>query len=80
MTTLEMIKKQEDAKNDLAVVTGYIMYYDMLQDKINGSFFSKIDKAIEIAELFCSFYPADFQWGVEIDFEETLKEFLNKNI
>jgi len=37
---------------ELAVVAGYIMYYDMLQEKINGSFFSKIDKAIEIAEDF----------------------------
>lgn len=67
--------------NDIAVVTGYIMFYDLLQDKINGSFFSKIDKAIEIAELFYSFYPADFKWEKsDLDFEETLQEFLNKNI
>jgi hypothetical protein len=44
---------------NIAVVTGYIMYYDMLKDKINGSFFSKIDRAVEIAELFCSFYSAE---------------------
>lgn len=69
------------SNNDIAVVTGYIMYYDMLQEKINGSFFSKIDKAIEIAELFCSFYPADFKWEEsDLDFEETLEEFLKENI
>ena len=68
------------SNKDVVVVTGYIMYYDMLQDSISGSFFSKIDKAIEIAELFCSFYPADFEWGVELDFEETLEKFLIKSI
>lgn len=66
---------------NLAVVVGYIMYYDLLEDKINGSFFSKIDKAIEIAESFCSFYSAEEESGwVELDFEETLEEFLNRNI
>ena len=66
---------------NLAVVTSYIMYYDLLQDEINGSFFAKIDKAIERAELFCSFYSADFNWEEsELDFEETLEAFLNKNI
>ena len=67
---------------NLAVVTGYIMYYDLLQDKINGSFFSKIDKAIEIAELFCSFYSAEEEnnWSGDLDFEETLDEFVKKNI
>ena len=64
---------------DIAVVTGYIMYYDLLES-MNGSFFTKIDKAIEIAEAFCKTYPTDFEWGVEIDFEETVVEFLNKNI
>lgn len=66
---------------NLAVVVGYIMYYDLLEDSINGSFFSKIDKAIEIAELFCSFYPADFNWEEsELDFEEELEKFVKKNI
>ena len=67
---------------NLVVVTSYIMYYDLLQDKINGSFFSKIYKAIEIAELFCSFYSAEEEdnWSGDLDFEETLEAFLNKNI
>jgi len=66
---------------ELAVVAGYIMYYDMLQEKINGSFFSKIDKAIEIAEDFIKYYPEEFEWE-ELDFEETLEQFLitNKHI
>ena len=66
---------------ELAVVVGYIMYYDMLQEKINGSFFSKIDKAIEIAEDFIKYYPEEFEWE-ELDFEETLEQFLitNKHI
>lgn len=66
---------------NLAVVVGYIMFYDLLEDKINGSFFSKIDKAVELAESFCSFYSAEEEGGwIELDFEETLEEFLNKNI
>lgn len=66
---------------DLAVVTGYIMFYDLLENVTSGSFFSKIDKAIEIAELFCSIYPSDFKWEEsDLDFEETLDEFLTKNI
>lgn len=65
-------------ENDLAVIVGYIMYYDLLEDRINGSFFSKIDKAIEIAERFCKIYPPTFEWGVEIEFEETLEEYLQR--
>jgi hypothetical protein len=67
---------------NIAVVTGYIMYYDMLKDKINGSFFSKIDRAVEIAELFCSFYSAEEEsgWSGDLDFEETLEQFLKENI
>jgi hypothetical protein len=67
---------------NIAVVTGYIMYYDMLEDKINGSFFSKIDKAMEIAESFCNFYSAEEEsgWLGELDFEETLEQFLKENI
>ena len=69
-------------EKNIAVVTGYIMFYDLLQDKINGSFFSKIDRAMEIAELFCNFYSAEEEsgWSGDLDFEETLEEFLNKNI
>ena len=62
--------------NDIAVVVGYIMYYDLLEDKIRGSFFSKIDEAIEIAKEFCKLYSKDFPWRVELDFEETLNEYL----
>lgn len=69
-------------KENLAVVVGYIMYYDMLKDKINGSFFTKIDKAIEIAESFCSFYSAEEEssWSGDLNFEDCLEEFLTKNI
>lgn len=64
--------------NDIAVVTGYIMYYDMLIN-INGSFFSKIDKAIEIAELFALKYPDEDYW-IENDFEDTIYEFVNEQL
>lgn len=66
--------------NNIAVVTGYLMYYDLLQDfEINGSFFSKIDKAIEIAEDFAFQFPDNEYW-IENDFEETLLKFINEMI
>jgi hypothetical protein len=46
-------------EDNLAVVVGYIMYYDLLKDNINGSFFSKIDKAIEIAKDFILAFSAE---------------------
>lgn len=65
---------------ELAVVTGYIMYYDLLEFKINGSFFSKIDKAMELADKFIQKYDKEYRenW-TELDWEETLDEFINKN-
>lgn len=59
----------------VSVVVGYIMYYDMLEDKINGSFFSKIDKAIEIAEMFCDAYKKE-DWSGELNFEHELEKFI----
>lgn len=69
--------------NDVAVVTGYLMYYDLLQDfEIGGSFFSKIDRAVEIAESFCSLYSAEEEsgWSGDLDFEDTLLKFINEMI
>jgi len=63
--------------NNIPIVVGYIMYYDLLKDSINGSFFSKIDKAIEIAELFALKYPDEDYW-IENDFEDTIYEFVNE--
>lgn len=66
---------------DIKVITGYIMYYDLLKEHINGSFFSKIDLAISIAKKFNSLYPENFEWEKsDLDFEETLENFLNKKI
>ena len=45
---------------DISVVTGYIMFYDLLHPEIYGSFFSKIDRAIDIAEQFVEEYPEDY--------------------
>lgn len=63
---------------NIAVVTGYIMYHDLLEE-INGSFFSKIDLAVELAELFCSNFSADEvnNWA-DKDFEEILEQFIKE--
>ena len=64
---------------EVVVVSGYIMYYDLLEFKINGSFFSKIDKAIELANKFIQKYDKEYRenW-TELDWEETLSEFINR--
>ena len=66
---------------DLLVVVGYIMHYDLLQGSINGSFFSKIDKAIELAEQFVELYPEDYNWvDTDLDFEEAIEQFLKSKL
>jgi hypothetical protein len=66
--------------NDISVVVGYIMYYDLLQNTINGSFFSKIDKAIEIAEKFALKYDEGDDYWSENNFEDTIIEFIKEQL
>jgi 5-bromo-4-chloroindolyl phosphate hydrolysis protein len=56
------------------------MYYDLLEFYVNGSFFSKIDKAIELAEKFIERYSEHYRtdW-TERDWEETLENFIILN-
>jgi hypothetical protein len=54
----------EDQEKELAVVVGYIMFYDLLEDLINGSYFSKIDKAIEIAKDYSTAKSGNFINGI----------------
>lgn len=62
---------------NVAIITGYIMFYDLLDAEIGGNFFSKIERAIERAEDFVEMYPEDYNWE-ENDFEETLQSmFMN---
>lgn len=66
---------------DLLVVVGYIMHYNLLEESINGSFFSKIDKAIELAEQFVELYPEDYNWvETDLDFEEAIEQFLESKL
>jgi len=66
------------SSNEVAVVSSYIMYYDLLEFYVNGSFFSKIDKAIELAEKFIERYSYRTDW-TERDWEETLENFIILN-
>jgi ribosomal protein L31E len=69
----------DDRPKNISVVVGYIMYYDLLKEKYRGSFFTKIDKAIELATEFVDKHQEheDAGW-VDIDFEETLENFINE--
>ena len=69
----------DKTNKDILIVLAYIMYYDMLQNAIDGSFFSKIDYAIELAEKFAVTYPEDYDWE-ENNFEDTIQDFLSNHI
>ena len=68
-------------EENLSVVVAYIMYYDLLEE-MNGSFFTKIDRAIELAKDFCSTYKEEEEsnWVRDLDFEGTLNEFITYQI
>jgi hypothetical protein len=62
---------------ELARVVGYIMYNQLLEEKINGSFFQQIDTAITIAERFIFIYPEDHKWEDEdLDWDEAIEKFV----
>jgi hypothetical protein len=67
-------------EENLAVVVAYIMHYDLLEE-MNGSFFTKIDRAVEIGKDFLLTFSAEENnnW-VDKDFEETLNEFVINKI
>ena len=70
----------EEQDEELTVVTSYIMYYDLLEGtRYDGSFFSKIDRAILLAREFIRCYPIDYIWGIEKEFDETLEEWVKNN-
>ena len=57
---------------ELARVVGYIMYNQLLEIIVNGSFYQQIDLAITIAEKFITIYPEDYEWH----FDEAIEKFV----
>lgn len=64
----------EKAK-ELALLTSFIIKEDVL----GGTLFQTFDKAYELAHKFIDQYPLDTQWGIEIEYEDTIIDFLNQN-
>ncbi len=64
----------EKAK-ELALLTSFIIKEDVL----GGTLFQTFDKAYELAHKFIDQYPLDTKWGIEIEYEDTIIDFLNKN-
>ena len=61
---------------ELARVVGYIMYNQLLENIVNGSFYQQIDLAITIAEKFITIYPEDYEWHFDdIDWDEAIEKF-----
>lgn len=69
----ELLEAQ-DKEEEVARVTAYVMHTELL----NGSFFNSIDQAIEIARKFVEKYPPSYIWGVEEEYDETIKSFTTK--
>jgi hypothetical protein len=66
-------------ERELAVITAYIMYNDLLDGtRYDGSFFNKIDNVMKLAVAFIKVYPHDYGWEEE-SFEETLEEWVANN-
>jgi hypothetical protein len=62
---------------ETARVVGYIMYNQLLENIVNGSFYQQIDLAITIAEKFITIYPEDHKWEFEdIDWDEAIEKFV----
>jgi hypothetical protein len=62
---------------ETARVVGYIMYNQLLENIVNGSFYQQIDLAITIAELFITIYPEDHKWEFDdIDWDEAIEKFV----
>jgi len=60
---------------EVTIVTSYIMYYDLLS--IDGSFFSKVDRSIELAKEFIQKYSEQYKTNwTSLDWEETLNNFM----
>ena len=69
-------------ENELALVTAYIMYNDLLEGtRFDGSFFQKIDNVLKLAKEFIKEYPHDYVWdeSKDSDWDETLEEWVRSN-
>ena len=71
----------EEEANELALVTSYIMYHDLLEGtKYDGSFFQKIDNVIKLAKAFIEIYPHDYAWEFrDMDWDEAIEEWVAEN-
>ena len=65
----------DEKAKELALLTSFIIKEDVL----GGTLFQTFDKAYELAHKFIDQYPLDTQWGIEIEYEDTIIDFLNKN-
>ena len=64
--------EKEKAK-ELALLTSFIIH----QDVLGGTLFQTFDKAYELAQMFLDQYPLDTPWGIEMEYEDTIIDFLN---
>ena len=66
---------KETAK-ELALVTAIIIR----EDRLGGSLYQTFDRAYSLAKAFVEKYPVDMEWGVELEYEETIIGFLNNTL
>lgn len=67
-------------EKELAVVVGYIMHYSLFDGtRYSGSYFATIDYALLVAEEFLKVYPYNYVWGTELEWDETLEDWVRIN-
>lgn len=64
---------KETAK-ELALITSYIIRKNLL----NGSVINTFDTAYDIAQEFMEKFPLNTKWGVELQWEEEVEEFVEE--
>ena len=62
-------------KKELAIITAYIQYHNLL----DGTFFNTIDTAYKLAKKFVKIYPPSYVWGIDKEYDETIEKFVEQN-
>lgn len=64
----------EETAKELALISSYIVWADLL----NGTIFQTFDIAYEIAEEFIKEYPVNTKWALNKQWDETLERFVKQ--
>lgn len=64
----------KETARELALITSYIIRKNLL----NGSVLNTFDTAYDVAQEFMEKFPLNTKWGVELQWEEEVEEFVEE--